>query len=175
MGVLTGFETLSERLRDEVLRKREPLAAFMANLDRLATTDIPLSAYVLYKPDPAMTDGDAWQEAKRSIQFLQMQCSSRDIPLEIRLNPMYRSRGSRWDTVASEIPAYTPPRITDAMALAEEMTAAGVPVYIGLSTEGLADDDGTYRAREDYSPGLIRHIKLFNDRRITQFPTLRTG
>ena len=44
-----------------------------------------------------------------------------------------------------------------------------IKVYVGLSAEGLANEAGTYLAREDYSPSLIKHVKEFNDRQ-EKFP-----
>ena len=41
--------------------------------------------------------------------------------------------------------------------------------YIGLSTEGLNKNRGEFYLREDYSPKLIKPIKLFNDKKIVQF------
>ena len=55
------------------------------------------------------------------------------------------------------------------MEVAEQATSMGVKVYIGLSAEGLAEDDGTYRARDDYVPTLIKHVKLFNDGHVQKF------
>jgi len=56
------------------------------------------------------------------------------------------------------------------MKVAEEETQQDVRIYIGLSTEGLAEDGGSYLARDDYSPQLVRYVKSFNDRRIDRFP-----
>jgi hypothetical protein len=68
------------------------------------------------------------------------------------------------------LPPPTRPRLTDVMHVAEWAKAHGVPTYIGLSTEGLTDDCGTYLSREHYHPSLVRYIKLFNDGRIDSFP-----
>jgi archaeosine synthase beta-subunit len=166
-GVLTGFETVDERIRNEVLAKREPLEMFRRGLDAVAAAGASLTAYVLVKPDPYMSDEEAYDEATRSISFLAGECRRRQIDdLTIRLNPMYRAVGSRWAKVADGTPRYAPPRLTDVMRVAEEAVTAhkGIRVYVGLSTEGLANMAGTYLAREDYSQSLIKYVKEFNDR-----------
>jgi hypothetical protein len=58
------------------------------------------------------------------------------------------------------------------MKVAESAVAAhdGVRVYVGLSDEGLANAEGTYLARDDYNPGLIKYVKQFNDRQRSTFP-----
>ena len=162
IGILTGFETQDEAIRDEVLVKREPLSVFTSGLDRVATVGAALTAYVLFKPDPGMTDDEAYSEADRSIEFLAEQCGSRSIPLTVRLNPMYLASGSRWAERARSSERYQPPRLTDVMRLAEKHALCGRAMYIGLSTEGLAEPGGSYRAREDYSHALIRPIMEFN-------------
>jgi radical SAM enzyme (TIGR01210 family) len=174
LGILTGFETVDERIR-ALLRKRESLGSFLGGLDRLAETDASLTAYVLFKPDPEMSDASAVQEATDSIQFLAKECANRGLPLTVRLNPMYRASGSRWARWAESSSAYAPPRLTDVMRVAEEQAQQGVSVYIGLSTEGLAGDGGSYASRSDYSPRLVKYVKLFNDRNLQQFPWEELG
>jgi hypothetical protein len=170
LSILTGFETRDERIRDQVLKKREPLALFSAGLDKIQQGGAALTAYVLFKPDPEMTDQAACEEAAATIAFLSDECGERGIDLTIRLNPMYLAVGSAWARKAQAMASYSPPRLTDVMHVAEEASARGVKVYIGLSAEGLANEDGTYRARDDYSAGLIKWVKEFNDRRRVKFP-----
>jgi archaeosine synthase beta-subunit len=170
LGVLTGFETRDQRIRDEILMKREPLSAFLAGLDNVQRAGAALTAYVLFKPDPQMSDAEASAEAAGTIEFLAAECAERNVELAIRLNPMYRAAGSRWARRADATEKYAPPRLTDVMQVAEQAGDMGVKVYIGLSAEGLAADNGTYQAREDYIPALIKHVKLFNDGHIQKFP-----
>lgn len=170
IGVLTGFETVDERIRDTVLRKQESLTAFVNGLDEVAHAEATLTAYVLFKPDPAMSDEDAFAEGRATIQFLDTEAKERAIPLSVRLNPMYLAAGTRWGRLAAGKAEYSPPRLTDVMRLAELTIRPDLPVYIGLSTEGLADGRGTYLAREDFDRSMIKWVKLFNDRRIAAFP-----
>jgi archaeosine synthase beta-subunit len=170
LGILTGFETRSPRIRDEILMKRESLPMFLAGLDNVQRAGAALTAYVLFKPDPDMSDTEARTEAAETIEFLAEECDKRRVDLTVRLNPMYRADGSRWARRANATTGYQPPRLTDVMEVAEQATSMGVKVYIGLSAEGLAGDSGTYQARDDYVPALIKHVKLFNDGHIQKFP-----
>lgn len=168
--VLTGFESADEDIRQKILGKREPLNVFLRGLDSVAAAGADLNAYVLYKPAPGMSDDEAYAEAGQSIHFLVSECDKRKISLAVRLNPMYLAKGSRWAAMAALRDDYQPPRLTDVMRLAEKWAIRGLAVYIGLSTEGLSSPEGTYLSRDDYSPRLIRFIKEFNDRHITEFP-----
>lgn len=169
VDILTGFETLDSRIRDEILGKKEPLGVFLNGLDKVKQLRSALTCFVLYKPDPVMTDEEAFVEAEKSIDFLGRECEKRSIPLTIRLNPMYMAKGSQWARRARSIPTYQPPRLTDVMRLAEKKVEEGMSVYIGLSTEGLNAHGGSYVCREDYSQKLIKPIKLFNDGKILHF------
>lgn len=169
VDILTGFETYNSYIRDKLLFKRESIEAFLTGLDRIAEVKAELTSYVLFKSSPTMTDDDAYTEAEETIDFLANQCLIRKIPLTIRLNPMYLAKGSVWAKRAHDTPDYKPPRLTDIMRLAEKKVQKGLRVYIGLSTEGLDEDRGNYTSREDYSPGLIGPIKLFNDGKISSF------
>ncbi len=163
IDIMTGFETLDEHLRDEVLFKREPLDGFMNGLDLMAKLGLSLTTYVLFKPHYAMTDEEAMIEARSSIEFLHRETSKRQIPLLVRLNPMYAATQTRWADEAILFPTYRPPRLTDVLSVAKEARANGVNVYLGLSAEGLAEDGRTYRAREDFDKGLLKEAILFNE------------
>lgn len=173
INVLTGFETLDPDLRDQTLRKRESLDIFRAGLDRLGILGFDLTAYVLFKPAPEMSDVEAYGEARRSIDFLRTECDRRGIGLTIRLNPMYLAEGSAWARRAAELPEYVPPRLSDCLRLAEEVAADGGSIYLGLSSEGLSDPAGTYVAREDFNTDLLKAAKVFNSTQLTATPAPR--
>lgn len=165
IDILTGFETRSEIIRNNILNKRESIDTFLNGLDRVAQEKANLTAYVLFKSDPLMNDAEAYEEAKHSIEFLVDACKERNISLTVRLNPIYLAQGSRWTKIAKTVPNYQSPRLSDVLSLAKSKYDEGVSVYIGLSTEGLAEDRGDYRSREDFSSDLLRQAILFNNRR----------
>ncbi|PPK65217.1 radical SAM protein [Actinokineospora auranticolor] len=162
LDILTGFETLDEDLRERVLGKREPLESFLRGLDEVAEAGCELTAYVLFKPDPEMTDEQAWTEAEKAIDYLHEHCASRRVPLTIRINPMYVAHGTQWAARAQRLPDYKPPRLSDIVAMAERKREEGIAVYLGLTSEGLSDEDKTYRAREDFTRGLLKRAIVMN-------------
>jgi hypothetical protein len=162
LDILTGFETRDEQIREKFLAKRETIEQFERGLDQIARTRVSLTAYVLLKPSPSMTDEAAVQEANRSITYLHEQTECRGIPLTVRLNPMYAARGTPWAAMATKDGRFAPPRLTDVLTVAQGARDRGIRIYIGLSTEGLAFSGGTYMAREDFSRNLLRQAKRFN-------------
>jgi radical SAM enzyme (TIGR01210 family) len=165
LNILTGFETLDSRIRDEVLGKRETIAGFLGGLDEIARASASLTAYVLFKPSPEMSDASALQEARATIEFLRQEASSRGIPLTIRLNPMYSACDTPWARDAARLgSAYEPPRLSDVLALAKSVEQEGTRVYIGLTSEGLADPINTYRARSDFSSTVLKASIVSNMR-----------
>lgn len=161
IDILTGFETWDDRIRSHILGKRERRETFLRQLDEVAAASAQLTAYVLFKPDPRMTDADAVDEAERSINFLREECRQRALPLTIRLNPMYVAAGSPWAERAAAT-GYEPPKLSDVLSLAERKRSEGVGMYIGLATEDLESAGGSYRAREDYHHDLLRRAIIFN-------------
>lgn len=159
--ILTGFETLNEQIRREILGKGWTIDHFEQGLDRLAEVGAALTCFVLLKPDPAMSDKEAVKEADFSIQYLQKQAKLRKIPLTIRLNPMYSAEGTSWATMANEV-GFTPPSLSDALSVAKRAQERGIRVYLGLSSEGLATRNGTYMERDDFSRKLLSEAKMFN-------------
>lgn len=162
IDILTGFETANQRIRDQVLRKRETLGQFEDGLDRVREAGCRLTCYVLFKPDPRMSDVEAQDDAASSIEYLSHQCRERGIPLTIRLNPMYAAEHTPWTRVAHNTPGYLPPRLTDVLDTARKKASEDVRIYIGLSSEGLSQGTDTYMAREDYSHNLLKEVVKWN-------------
>jgi uncharacterized Fe-S cluster-containing MiaB family protein len=162
INILTGFETVDPYIRDVILNKRESIEQFLLGLDMVAKMKLDLTAYILFKPSYKMTDEEAIVEAETSIDFLHRECLRRRIPLVIRIGPMYAPRQSKWAREAAATPEYKPPRLSDALSLAKRMCRQGIPTYIGLSVEGLADDNNSYLAREDFSKSLLSEAISFN-------------
>lgn len=173
INILTGFETLTPHIRDEILGKQETLREFEAGLERVAETRADLTAFVLFKPSQKMTDSEALIEASSSIDYLVKQCKDRGVDLTIRLNPMYAAKGSVWAQVAINTLEYKPPKLSDVMKLAFQKAQEGVKIYVGLSTEGLDETWGTYQAREDFSRQLVKQAILFNSGKIPSFKSVK--
>jgi archaeosine synthase beta-subunit len=166
INILAGFETLNQHIRDQILIKGATLDDFLAGLDKVAESQSELTAFVLYKPSFAMTDQEAFREAEASIDYVRRECDLRNIPLTVRLNPMYAAHRSKWAGQAFASSDFKPPRITDVLALAMKKREQGIPVYIGLSTEGLTSLQGSYMAREDYSKEVLKKAIVFNHQKV---------
>ena len=168
INILAGFETLNTFIRDDILDKKESIKTFEKGLDKVAESGVDLTAFVLYKPSHLMSDSDAYLEAEDSIEYLVKNCNERGIDLTIRLNPMFAAKGSKWAKIAFETPGYQPPRLSDVLELAQAKLREGIPVYIGLSTENLDLDKGSYKCREDYSEKLLNRAILFNNNKLSK-------
>lgn len=163
IDILTGFETLDEHIREDILGKREPLEFFQLGLDKIAACNCELTTYVLFKPSPYMTDVEAISEAERSIDYVAESCNRRHIPFTIRLNPMYVAENTPWARLAQSLEEnYKPPKLTDVIALADKKKSEGIKVYIGLTSEGLSAPENTYRGREDFSSQLLKQAIIAN-------------
>jgi uncharacterized Fe-S cluster-containing MiaB family protein len=134
----------------------------LGGLDEVAAAGAELTAYVLFKPEPTMTDAEAAAEAEASIDYLHRECQARQVPLQVRLNPMYVAQGTALAKRIAAMDDYKPPRLSDVIALAEQKRGEGLPVYLGLTSEGLSDDSDTYRGREDFTRSLLKHGIVMN-------------
>jgi archaeosine synthase beta-subunit len=65
---------------------------------------------------------------------------------------MYVVKGTAWARRVNTIENYQLPRLSDAISLAEKKRAEGLPVYLGLTSEGMSDQRNTYRGSEDFTP-----------------------
>jgi len=159
---LIGFETLDDSLRNRVLRKGQSRQAVLDCLDVISLdSKAAATFFILLKPSLDHTDAEAVKETQASILWLSEACEQRGVNMSIRINPMYIDARTQWGKQALK-GSYRPPRLTDALELAQWAEKCGVPAYIGLSDEGLAGPEQTFRAREDYSKALL-HQAIFHN------------
>lgn len=162
IDVLVGFETQDERIRNVTLGKRQDRESLLNFLNLLSTHErTAVTSYVLVKPGLDQDDDAAIEEARATIQYLACETQTRGVPLSIRLNPMYIPSETRWGKKAVAL-GYLPPRLSDVLRLARWAEAHGVPSYVGLSTEGLAESGSSYHCRDDFSKSLLKEAIQFN-------------
>lgn len=157
-----GLESVSNDVRERILRKRMSLADFEDVVRMLGRADVRLSSYVLLKASPWHDDEAGRDDAIATCGYLKDLCRSAGTALELRVNSMYRAAGSRWSQWAVES-GWTPPSIFDLGEVMWTVRAPDVFVYAGLSEEGLATADGHYEARDDYEPWARDHLERYNE------------
>jgi radical SAM enzyme (TIGR01210 family) len=157
-----GLESADDGIRNNVLRKRMDLGEFEASVHRMGERGIGLSCYVLLKAHPLHDDVAGRADALATCEYLTGLCRGAGVELELRINSMYMAAGTPWATWATEA-GWVPPSVFD---LAEVMCAAagaGVPVFAGLSAEGLATEGGHYDSRPDYRQWAAELLDRFNE------------
>lgn len=159
--ILTGVETISPNIRESVLNKREPIELIEEKFELLGREAINVCAYILYKPDPTMTDVEAYDEAKATVEYVKSLAIRSGITAAFRINPMYVAEGTPWSKKLDR-EQYRPPKLTDIARLSNSIRKSGHASYIGLTSEGLSDITLTYRARSDFSKDLYRQCILHN-------------
>jgi hypothetical protein len=164
LGVLIGFESQDPAVRS-ALGKPEAHDETRQGLNEIAIAGASLATYIMYKPLPWMTNVEAVDEAIASAAFLQDECSKRDIPLEIRINPAYIGQGTQQAETVSENPESLVEHtdLRGAMRVAQWCRDSGIfGTYIGLSPEGNAlsswlDHPDYHQRLEDMSIAFNRN------------------
>lgn len=164
LNILTGFETLDERVMLQTLGKCRNQNEFENKLSIIADCKCDFTAHILYKPSQNMNDEEAYIEAKSSALYLIEECKNRNIRLTLRINPMFAAIGTVWAEKALQTPSYSPPKISDVYHLALELNKY-VTTYIGLSTENKNEEWGSYRIHHDLTQNLLLDIIHFNGRK----------
>lgn len=139
-----GYETRDARIRNRTLRKGLSERAFQDFCVLLASKGVRLKAYVILKPDVALSEEKAVLEAVRTLEHLASLGRRLGLRMSAHLNPAYVARGSRLEREFRE-QGYVPPRlwtVVDALLPCENL---GLPIQVGLDTEGLAVEGGTFR------------------------------
>ncbi|GEO80618.1 hypothetical protein ROR02_07490 [Pararhodospirillum oryzae] len=163
IAILAGFETLDPEIRSNILGRRQDVSIFESGIEVLGRSKTDLIAYVLYKPSPLMTDSAARIEASTTIDFLAAACKRNGVNLTIRLNPMYAATGTPWhDEAMAAGDAYSPPLLSDVVEVAKEKRARGIPVYLGLTSEGRATNNTTYKAHPGHTKESLKQAISMN-------------
>ena len=144
LTVAVGYETKDERIRNEVLNKGLSEETFQ-DLARLCSVKgVRLKAYVLIKPDASLSEEAAVAEAVRTLRHLRATGRRLKLEVEAHLNPTYVARGSALEK-AFRSQRYRPPRLWSIVDIVSRMDGSGLPIHVGLHTEGLAVRGGTFR------------------------------
>jgi len=144
LEVAVGYETQDERIRNRVLRKGLSEKTFQGLCALLASKGARLKAYVMVKPDPSMTERDGVEEAVRTLRHIAALGGSLKLAVCAHLNPTYVAKGSRLER-EFRTRDYSPPRLWSVVDIISRMEGAGLPIQVGLDTEGLAVRGGTFR------------------------------
>ena len=161
LDFLIGFETLNSEIKKTILGKKYDDNLFNKSLDIIAEKGGMVTMFIIYKSSPYFDDEQAYKEAKVTFDFLKETCQKKNIPLIIRVNPIYLPPESVLGKKALEFEEYMPPNISDVFQFSKYIIESGIPVYIGLSDEGLGCL--SYKNRQDFQPKIIREIIIFNE------------
>ena len=157
-----GLESADGGIRNNILRKRMDLGEFEASVHRMGERGIGLSCYVLLKAHPLHDDAAGRADALATCEYLTELCARARVDLELRINSMYMARGTPWAKMAIEA-GWEPPSIFDLAEVMQAAASAGVPVFAGLSSEGLATETGHFDSRPDYRPWAHELLDRFNE------------
>ncbi len=153
LDVTVGFETQDDELRQGLMNKSISRRNMEKRIALLGESGVRLTAYVMVKPGPRMTEAQGVAEAVATMDYLAEQTARHGVDLVIYLTPNYVAEGS---TLARTVRRedYLPPTIQSILEVVLAGHGMGLPVYSGLWSEGLADEAGDFRGREGYDPAM---------------------
>lgn len=160
-----GYESVNEKIRNEVLRKGVPEHHLDQALDMSKEADVDFASYVLIKPH-TLTEADAITEAVDTAIHVLRKAQERGVQGRINFEPVFVTRGKELEEsfIRGE---YTPPRLWSvvevikqtANLLAVENTEG--KLFVGLSDENLSSKRMTANCGECDSR-VIAALQEFN-------------
>jgi radical SAM enzyme (TIGR01210 family) len=144
LEIAVGYETHDERIRNKVLKKGLGERAFIGLCELLAHRKARLKAYVMVKPDAVLSESEGVDEAVRTLLFLDETGDRLGLRVTAHLNPTYVAKGSLLEKEFNG-QGYTPPRLWSVVEILHRVRDRGLPIQIGLETEGLAVEGGSFR------------------------------
>ena len=161
LDVTVGFETQDDFIRQTVLKKKISRRVMEDRVALLGELGIRLTSYVLIKPAPRMTDEHGVREAVATMEYLKELCDRHGTELVIYLTPTYVAEGSYLQQT-TQPGDWTPPTIQGIFDVVVAGHSLGLPVYTGLWSEELADENTDFRGREGYDHELRKAMVRFN-------------
>jgi archaeosine synthase beta-subunit len=153
VDVTVGFETQDDEIRQGVLRKRISRRVMEDRVALLGALGIRLTSYVMVRPAPGMTEEHGVQEAVATVDYLRALCARHGVDLVVYLTPLYVAEGSYLQRTTNPSD-WMPPTIQSVYRVVRAGLQAGVPVYTGLWSEGLAVDETDFTGRHGYDPAI---------------------
>ncbi|MHC5053974.1 MAG: hypothetical protein ACYTKD_04575 [Planctomycetota bacterium] len=155
-----GFEAFDERIRNEVFRKGLSLEAFGKLVEEIAPYGFRLKCYVMQKPVPGMTDTEAVDDVRQTIDYLGDVGRRTGVKIDMHLNPTFVAAGT---ALAESFGRgeYLPPRLIDVAKAVAHAQGKLASVFVGLHDEGLAVDGGSFLRPGDEA--IARQIEVFNE------------
>lgn len=156
-----GYETQDAGIRNGVLRKGLSEGAFQRLCALLAQKAVQLKAYVMIKPDAAMSEEDGVREAVRTLEHLAETGASHGLKISAHLNPTYVAEGSALEKEFHKR-AYVPPRLWSAVDILLALKGRRLAIQVGLDTEGLAVEGGTFRNCGQCDASVREALRVFS-------------
>ena len=157
-----GFEAYDERIRNNLFDKGLDLNDFERFLNMASGFEYSIKCYFMLKPVPNISDEEAIEDIKNSIDFLDTISRKFDTKINMHLNPTYVAKGTKLVEPFNN-GDYVPPTLVDvakSIISAKDLDNENFSIYIGLSDEGLAVDGGSFiRSGDD---ALIQQLSEFN-------------
>jgi len=161
LEISLGFETFSEKIRNQVLRKGLTEAMFESLLALLSANRCRLKCYVMLKPDVTLTEQEGVEEAVRTIEYLGGMSEKHKVEISVHLNPTYVARGSRLEN-DFRVKGYRPPDLSGVVEVLLKTESVGLWTYVGLDDEGLAAPGGEFRSELQDRARVIATLERFN-------------
>ncbi|MEK6960950.1 MAG: hypothetical protein AABX47_07300 [Nanoarchaeota archaeon] len=128
LELAVGFETQDEHIRNTVLGKKLNLAIFEERVGLLGRQGVSLTAYVMLKPDPQMSEQEGIQEALKSVDYLADLCRRSETNLTIYVNPVFAAKGSKL-AIEMELKGYTSPTRESINTVMAEANKKDIKIY----------------------------------------------
>ncbi len=154
-----GFEAYDNRIRNKIFKKGLSLRSFEEFAEKIAKFNCRLKCYIMQKPVPGMSDEEAVQDVKNSIDYLSGIATRFNLNINVHLNPTYAARGTVLDN-AFKRGEYTPPKLEDVALSVRYAKGKKLSVYIGLFDEGLAVEGGSFIRHGDET--ILNKLEKFN-------------
>jgi len=156
-----GLETIDDHIREKILGKSMTRKSFEEAFSLAGQFDFSSTIYVVVKSNPFHDNNEAFEEAIATVEWVKALANFYKVKLILRLNPLYIPRDSKL-AVKLGTAMYKPPSLLLVIDVLEKVYDPTVKWFVGLSTEGLADRELTYKGAYPYSPDAVRALAQFS-------------
>jgi len=169
LQISAGYETQDPYIRNAILCKgyaeKEVQKFFSLCSEIYEETGYKISCdeYVLLKPAIGMNDKEAIEECVQTIKHLYKLGKAYNVPVSIRLNPIFVAKGSylHAEFIKNN---YTPPSLSNVVDVIKRcfLEIDCLQIFVGLNEENLSIGGQRYYIRSDIDYLYLKILKIFN-------------
>jgi len=171
IGIKTSLETIDKYTRNKILGKNLNILDFNSGIKICYENDIPVTVFIILKPNYLHTEREAIEEAYHTCDYLINQAKVNKGKLTIRISAMYPVVGTKWANKA-RLNNFIPPKLEMMALLGKYVDSQGISCALSLWHELHCDFKDTFWIHDSSTYKSFTAIRKFSQTQDVEYLNL---